>query len=64
MVRKQMYRVTHAGYIVEGRASSAQNACRLAFRKLIEAKLIKNTPPTDVDSESSFKNTTVEVIHE
>jgi hypothetical protein len=64
MPKKQMYRVTHKGYIVEGRASSAQNACRLAFRKLIEAKLIKNTPPTDKDSESSFKNTRVEIINE
>lgn len=64
MPKKQMYRVTHKGYIVEGRASSAQNACRLAFRKLIEAKLIKNTPPTDKDSLSSFKDTQVEVIHE
>lgn len=64
MPKKQMYRVTHKGYIVEGRASSAQNACRLAFRKLIEAKLIKNTPPTDKDSTSSFKDTQIEVINE
>lgn len=59
-----MYRITHKGYVVEGKASSAQNACRLAFKKLIEAQLIKNTPPTDSDSPSSFKDTKVEVINE
>jgi len=61
---KKMYRITHKGYVVEGRATSAQNACRLAFKKLMEAQLIKNTPPTDNDAESSFKDTKVEVIDE
>ena len=59
---KKMYRITCKGFIVEGKATSPQNACRLAFKKLIEAQLIKNTPPTDRDSESSFKDTKVEVI--
>ncbi len=59
-----MYRITHKGYVVEGKATSAQNACRLAFKKLIEAQLIKNTPSTDNDSPSSFKDTKVEVINE
>ena len=61
---KKMYRITHKGYVVEGKATSAQNACRLAFKKLIEAQLIKNTPPTDTDFPSSFKDTKVEVIDE
>lgn len=61
---KKMYRVICQGWIVEGRASSPQNACRLAFRKLIEADLINNTPPTDRDSPSTFRNTTVEVIED
>ena len=61
---KKMYRITHKGYVVEGKATSAQNACRLAFKKLIEAQLIKNTPQTDSDFASSFKDTKVEVIHE
>ena len=61
---KKMYRITHKGYEVEGKATSAQNACRLASKKLIEAQLIKNTPQTDSDSASSFKDTKVEVIHE
>ncbi len=61
--KKQMYRIRHAGFIVEGKATSAQNAARLAFKKLIEADLIKNTPPTDNDSPTSFKDTQVEVIH-
>ena len=61
---KKMYRITHKGYVVEGKATSAQNACRLAFKKLIEAQLIKNTPQTDSDSASSVKDTKVEVIHE
>lgn len=60
--RKFMYRITYKGNIVEGRASSPQNACRLAFRKLIEAGLIKNTPPTDPDEPSTFKDTKVELI--
>lgn len=57
-----MYRVVCQGWIVEGRARSKQNACRLAFKKLIEADLINNTPPTDINSPSTFRNTTVEVI--
>lgn len=61
---KKMYRITYKGYVVEGKATSAQNACRLAFKKLMEAQLIKNTPPTDDDSPSSFKDTKVEVIKE
>ena len=64
MPRKLTYRITHKGHIVEGRASSAQNACRLAFKKLIEAKLIKNTPPSDRNSDSTFKDTKVEVIND
>lgn len=63
MTRKRMWRITHAGHVVEGRASSAQNACRLAFRKLIEAGLIKNTPPT-AENASTFKDTTVELMEE
>jgi hypothetical protein len=59
-----MYRVTHAGYIVEGRASSSQNACRLAFRKLIEAGLIKKAPKTDDNVDSTFENTQVEIIND
>lgn len=59
---KHMYRVVHKGYIVEGKARSAQNACRLAFRKLIEADLIENTPPTDPDNDSTFKDTSVELL--
>jgi len=62
MKRKRMYRITHCGYIVEGRASSPQNACRLAFRKLIEAGLIKKTPPTDINNSTTFKDTSVELI--
>lgn len=59
---KRTYRITHKEHVVEGRASSKQNACRLAFKKLIEAGLIKKQPPTDIDSDSTFKDTTVEVI--
>ena len=61
-MRKKMYEINCEGYIVKGRASSPQNACRLAFNKLIEAGLIKRQPATDPDSESTFKNTTVKVI--
>lgn len=64
MPRKLTYRVIHKGYIVEGKATSAQNACRLAFKKLIEAQLIKNTPPTDINVPSTFKDTYVEVIND
>ncbi len=60
--RKQMYRIKHAGYEVEGLATSSQNAARLAFKKLLKAQLIKSHPPLDYDSPSSFKDTTVEVI--
>lgn len=63
-MRKKMFRIKHKEWIIEGRASSPQNACRLAFRKLIEAELISKTPPTDVNSESTFKDTTVELIQE
>lgn len=62
MPRKLTYRITYKEHIVEGRASSAHNACRLAFKKLIEAKLIKNTPLPDRDSDSTFKDTKVEII--
>lgn len=62
MSRKLTYRVTHKGYVVEGKASSPSNACRLAFKKLIEAQLIKNQPPTDIDSYSTFQDTIVEII--
>ena len=61
---KKMYRITVGKHVVEGKATSTNNACRLAFRKLIEAKLITNTPPTDINSESTFKDTKVEVIDE
>ncbi len=64
MPRKLTYRITYKEHIVEGRASSAQNACRLAFKKLIEAKLIKNAPQPDRDSDSTFKDTKVEIIDE
>ena len=64
MPRKRTYRITYKEHIVEGRASSAQNACRLAFKKLIEAKLIKNTPPSDINTLSTFKDTKVEIIDE
>ena len=59
-----MYRVVHIDYIVEGRASSPQNACRLAFRKLIEAGLIKQTPLPDKDAISTFKDTKVEIMQD
>lgn len=62
MGRKLTYRIIHKGYVVEGKASSPQNACRLAFRKLIEANLIKNTPPTDPNVPSTFKDTVVEIV--
>jgi len=62
MPRKLMYRITYKEHIVEGRASSAQNACRLAFKKLIEAKLIKNAPKSDIDTPSTFADTKVEII--
>lgn len=61
---KHTYRITHKGHVVEGRASSKQNACRLAFKKLIEAGLITKQPPTDINSESTFKDTKVEVLDE
>lgn len=61
---KKTYRVTYKSHIVEGRATSAQNACRRAFKLLIKEGLIKNQPPTDIDSESTFKDTYVEVIHD
>lgn len=60
--KKKQYRITYKGNIVEGRASSAQNACRLAFRKLIEAGLITKVPETDINSPSTFKDTKVEII--
>ena len=59
-----MYKVTYQGWIVEGRASSKQNACRLAFRKLIEAELIKKAPPTDNDNDTSFKDTSCEILRD
>jgi len=62
MPRKLTYRITYKEHIVEGRASSAQNACRLAFKKLIEAKLIKNTPKSDINTPSTFADTKVEII--
>lgn len=47
---------------VQGVAKSAQNACRLAFRKLIAAKLLDSAPKSDIDSPSTFEHTTVELI--
>jgi hypothetical protein len=64
MKRKRMYRVVTHGWIVEGRATSPQNACRLAFRKLMQAELMAKQPATDRDSPSTFKNTTVEIIED
>lgn len=63
-MKKQMYKITVDQWIVEGRASSIGNACRLAFKKLIEAGLIKNQPPTDIDSPTGFKNVKVEVLND
>lgn len=59
---KKTYRVYHAGYVVEGRATSPQNACRRAFKELIKNGKIKKQPPSDINSPSSFKDTEVRVM--
>lgn len=60
--RKQIYRIRHKEWIVEGRASSPQNACRLAFRKLIAAGLIEKQPISEADG--TFAETSVELLKE
>lgn len=63
--KRYRFRVSTCGYIVEDiLATSANNACRLAFRKLIEQNLITKAPKTDIDSQSTFENTTVEVMED
>jgi hypothetical protein len=59
---KHIYEVKHAGYQLEGLASSPQNACRKAFRTLIRMGKIKQQPKTDNDTPSSFANTKVRLI--
>ena len=61
---KQTYRVRYKHHIVEGRATSAQNACRKAFKLLINEGLIKTQPKTDINNPTSFENTSVEVIND
>ena len=41
---KQIYRVIHAGYVIEGEASSPQNAVRKAISLLMKQHKIQSPP--------------------
>jgi len=57
---KRMYKIEYLGHIFSCPASSAQGACRKAFRYWLREKHIKRQPATDRDG--GFVGVVVELL--